>query len=368
MNTCDADEEPSRTRKKLKLSCSSPPSGLSLLPDEIVLSCLARVSKSDHASLSLVSKWHRSVVASPELYDFRSLLGFTENRIYLCLRIPPDPNPRWFTLSPKTLNLRLVPVRSYFYQPPEASCMVAHGCGIYIMGGKIDGRATSNVLFLDCRSHTWSTLPSMGMARYSAVAGVVDGRIYVFGGCEGRESGKWGEVFDPKQQTWDALPMPPPRCDFPLVCESIVIEEQKVVVMNGLGICLSYIPSESKWKKGYRDISGIKRCWHVIDNVVYCSLSGGQILWCEPSELEWNEKMEWREVMGLESLRDTLAASKMVNYGGGLEIWCAEISLEIRKKTCEIIGNIVWSEAVMTLDPPPHQHHCKILSALPLNL
>ncbi|KAL0728078.1 hypothetical protein Bca4012_024171 [Brassica carinata] len=349
MNPPDAEEEPSRTTKKLKLSFSSPtPSGLSLLPDEMVLSCLARVSKSDHASLSLVSKWHRSVVASPELYDFRSVLGFTENPIYLCLRIPPDPNPRW-----------------------------------------IGGRATSSVMFLDCRSHTWSTLPSMGMARYSAVAGVVDGKIYVFGGCDGRESGKWGEVFDPKQQTWDSLPMPPPQCDYPLVCESIVIEEEKVVVMDGSG------------------------------NVVYCTESGGRILWCEPSELEWNEKMEWREVMGLETLRETLAASKMVSYGGwvsdqweicrrsepilglGLgtmeidevfpghklsssgpnmlifwdvlaphnsEIWCAEISLERRKKTCEIIGTIVWSEAVMTLDPPPHQHHCKILSALPLNL
>ncbi|KAL0728079.1 hypothetical protein Bca4012_024172 [Brassica carinata] len=421
MNPPDAEEEPSRTTKKLKLSFSSPtPSGLSLLPDEMVLSCLARVSKSDHASLSLVSKWHRSVVASPELYYFRSVLGFTENPIYLCLSIPPDPNPRWFTLSPqKTPNRRLVPVQSYFYQPPEASSMVAHGCGIYIMGGRIGGRATSSVMFLDCRSHTWSTLPSMGMARYSAVAGVVDGKIYVFGGCDGRESGKWGEVFDPKQQTWDSLPMPPPQCDYPLVCESIVIEEEKVVVMDGSGVCLTYIPSENKWKKGYRELSGIKRCWHVIENVVYCSESGGRILWCEPSELEWNEKMEWREVMGLETLRETLAASKMVSYGGwvsdqweicrrsepilglGLgtmeidevfpghklsssgpnmlifwdvlaphnsEIWCAEISLERRKKTCEIIGTIVWSEAVMTLDPPPHQHHCKILSALPLNL
>ncbi|WZZ24441.1 hypothetical protein YC2023_007842 [Brassica napus] len=366
MNTCDAEEEPSRTTKKLKPSFSSSPSGLSLLPDEMVLSCLARVSKSDHASLSIVSKWHRSVVASPELYDFRSLLGFTENRIYLCLRIPPDPNPRW-----------------------------------------IGGRATSSVLFLDCRSHTWSTLPSMGMARYSAVAGVVDGKIYVLGGCDGRESGKWGEVFDPKQQTWDALPMPPPQCDYPLVCESIVIEEEKLVVMNGSGICLSYIPSDGKWKKGFRDISGIKRCWHVIENVVYCSESGGRILWCEPSELEW-------EVMGLEALSDTLAASKLVNYGGRvsdqweicrrsepilglglwtveideilpghklsnsgpnilifwdvlapqkLEIWCAEISLERRKKTCEIIGNIVWSEAVMTLDPPPHQHHWGVIES-----
>ncbi|KAG2249649.1 hypothetical protein Bca52824_089277 [Brassica carinata] len=326
MNTCDAEEEPSRTTKKLKPSFSSSPSGLSLLPDEMVLSCLARVSKSDHASLSIVSKWHRSVVASPELYDFRSLWA------------SPKTHLAWWLMVVGSTHLH-------------------HGCR----------------------------------------GGVVDGKIYVLGGCDGRESGKWGEVFDPKQQTWDALPMPPPQCDYPLVCESIVIEEEKLVVMNGSGICLSYIPSDGKWKKGL----GISP-----------ELKGVGI------ELEW-EVMEWREVMGLEALSDTLAASKLVNYGGRvsdqweicrrsepilglglwtveideilpghklsncgpnmlifwdvlapqkLEIWCAEISLERRKKTCEIIGNIVWSEAVMTLDPPPHQHHCKILSALPLNL
>ncbi|KAF3530837.1 hypothetical protein DY000_02036976 [Brassica cretica] len=168
----------------------------------------------------------------------------------------------------------------------------------------------------------------MGMARYSAVAGVVDGKIYVLGGCDGRESGKWGEVFDPKQQTWDALPMPPPQCDYPLVCESIVIEEEKLVVMNGSGICLSYIPSDGKWKKGFRDISGIK------------SESGGRILWCEPSELEW-EVMEWREVMGLEALSealsDTLAASNLVNYGGRVsDQW------EICRRSEPILGLGQW--------------------------
>ena len=156
MNPCE--EEPSSRTKKLKFC---PRSGLSLLPEEMVLSCMA-------------------LLLTPELYNLRTLSGCTENLIYLCLSIPPEPNPRWFvTLSLKTLDRRLVPVRSYFYQPPEASCMVAHGCGIYIMGGRVGGRASSSVMFLDCRSHTWSTLPSMGVPRFSAVAGVVDGKRFL---------------------------------------------------------------------------------------------------------------------------------------------------------------------------------------------
>ncbi|WZZ20171.1 hypothetical protein YC2023_121558 [Brassica napus] len=217
----------------------------------------------------------------------------------------------------------------------------------------------------------------MGVARYSAVAGVVDGKVYIFGGCDDRNSSKWGEVFDPKKQTWDALPMPPPYYSLPTMCESIAIEDEKVVSMNGALTC-------------------------------------GRILWRESHEWE-----EWREVMGLESLRETLAASKLVNYAGRLwdlwesnkplmlaqgleitelneklpghklsnsgnnnmlifwdvlapnklEIWCAEVSLERHKETCQIRGNILWSQAIMTLDPPPpHQLHCHILYTSPLNL
>ncbi|KAL0655947.1 hypothetical protein Bca4012_076531 [Brassica carinata] len=186
MSRCDAEEDPSQTKKRKQ----SPSSGL---PEEMVLSCLARVSRSEHASLSLVSKRHRSLLTTPELYKFRTLLGCTENLIHLCLRIPPDPNPGWFTLSLKPLDRRLVPVRSYFYQPLDAASMVAHGCGIYVMGGRIGGRASSSVMFLDCRSHTWSTLPSMGVPRYSAASGVVDGKIYILGGCDDRNSSRWGE-------------------------------------------------------------------------------------------------------------------------------------------------------------------------------
>ncbi|CAF2032672.1 hypothetical protein HID58_078785 [Brassica napus] len=164
MNPCDVEEEPSRT-KKLKLFTSSP-SGLALLPDEMVLSCLARVSRSDHASLSLVSKWHRSVMGW--LWD------------------------QWETCRREEL-------------------MLALGLGRLEIDEIFPGHKLSN--------------------------------------------------------------------------------------------------------------SG--------PNMV--------IFW------------------------DVLAPHK-------LEIWFAEITLERRKDKGEIRGNIVWSEAVMTLDPPPHQHGCKILYALPLNL
>ncbi|KAL0800788.1 hypothetical protein Bca101_055963 [Brassica carinata] len=97
----------------------------SSLPDAVALSIVARLTRLDHAALSLVSKRHRSLVASPELCSTRSLIGCTEATLYVCLNIMPDTNPSWFIL----------------------------------------------------------TLPSMKMARASASANVIDGKIYVFGGC-----------------------------------------------------------------------------------------------------------------------------------------------------------------------------------------
>ncbi|CAG7909232.1 unnamed protein product [Brassica rapa] len=166
------------------------------------------------------------------------------------------------------------------------------------------------LLFL---SHQIVCIDGIGGRATSTVAGVVDGKVYIFGGCDDRNSSKWGEVFDPKKQTWDALPMPPPYYSLPTMCESIAIEDEKVVSMNGALTCISYIPSESKWKIGNQETSELNRCWHLIENVVYCCELGGRILWREAHEWE-----EWREVMGLESLRETLAASKLVNYAGRL--------------------------------------------------
>lgn len=179
-------------------------------------------------------------------------------------------------------------------------------------------------------------------------------------------------------------------------------------IQNGRG--LFYLPGQGIWKRGKFSFEADMKGYHMIDNVMYCCVASGLVLWCEAEELEWREPdtegIEWNVVMGLESLRDVLSASKLVNYGEqisdfwesdhiedelhghklsnsghnmllywdvlspeSLEIWCAEISLERCEYTGEIWGNIEWSQPLLTLDPPPPNHqHCKILYSLSLNL
>ncbi|KAL1190418.1 F-box/kelch-repeat protein [Cardamine amara subsp. amara] len=168
-----AAEEPPHKRKKLSLVLTkidrklsdekmsparSPSSSLSLarsplsswsllssLPDEMILSCLARVSRSDQAAMSLVSKSYRSLMASPELYKTRSVLGCVENCficLYVCLLTPPDPSPRWFI---HRRGKPLFPIPSLPSQAPEASSVVVLDWGIYVIGGSIKGRPISDV-------------------------------------------------------------------------------------------------------------------------------------------------------------------------------------------------------------------------------
>ena len=120
------------------------------------MNCLAFVPRLDHGSLYLVSKLHRSLMLSPELYQARSLMGRTEHCIYLCLRNASDPFVRWYAFYPKAAAVNhpspLVPIRPHLYQPPAASSVVAHGWGIYVIGGMIGGKRSSRVFFHDVSS------------------------------------------------------------------------------------------------------------------------------------------------------------------------------------------------------------------------
>ncbi|XP_010490335.1 PREDICTED: putative F-box/kelch-repeat protein At3g24610 [Camelina sativa] len=348
---------------------------LSSIPDAVALSIFARVSRLDHAALSLVSPRYRSLVVSPDLYTTRSLMGCTEMSLYVCLSSPP-PGPvttRWLICrlgKPRdaknmTTN-RLCLLPSSPSQPSESSVVVLEW-GIYVIGGKINGKNTSSVLVLDCRTHKWHQVSSMGVARASAAAGVVDGKIYVSGGCKDMDS------WDPKTQSWNILPSPGWNQSHDLIRGSVVVDDNLYAVNKG-GNSVYYSPNEGE--------------------LLYCCDTMGYLFWCEAEKLKCHESegMVWTKVKGLKTLRRNVSGydsrsrtvpfdgeieelptsytfeagvSKLSNFGGnivvfwdivvvglneGLEIWCAEISLE-RREPGEIWGKIEWSEAVMTTDP-----------------
>ncbi|CAA7047224.1 unnamed protein product [Microthlaspi erraticum] len=83
----------------------SPPQSCTFLslPYDLLLTCVARISRLYYPSLSLVSKTFRSLLDSPELYKERSRLGQTESCLYVC--VSHTNANRWYTLR-KLLNPR----------------------------------------------------------------------------------------------------------------------------------------------------------------------------------------------------------------------------------------------------------------------
>ncbi|CAN7129348.1 unnamed protein product [Brassica rapa subsp. narinosa] len=385
--------EESRPQKKRRNEKASPRWWWSL-PDAVALSIVARLTRLDHAALSLVSKRHRSLVASPELCRARSLIGCTEASLYVCLNIMPDPNPSWFVLT-RNRQLRQIPSNPYQPLRSSSSSFLVVDWGIYVIGGIVNGNPTPDVWFLDCYSHTWHPVPSMKMARASASANVIDGKIYVFGGC--RDEASSAEVFDPKTQTWRNFISPIG------IQQSVVVQGKKIYAVDEEDQSFCSLPSECpSWTSGKRDCKpGNRNDWCAIGDLLFCRGTRGRILWCEPDELDW------KEVKGLEELQESFFCglrhvmdygkkvyepckpterkvkydiSKLscnssgnivifwntqLEYPEGLELKSAEISFE-RHQESEIWGKIEWSGVILRDDPLSHSYSLNVLFSAPV--
>ncbi|KAJ4869318.1 F-box/kelch-repeat protein [Raphanus sativus] len=108
---------------------SQAPSLITSIPEDI----LARVPRCEYQSLSLVSKQFRSLVSSPELYIRRSLLGFSEHRLYVFLYDDKSRDQSLYVLSRKPNGkCRLVLIHLVPAMNPEAR-FLAVGSSIYVI-------------------------------------------------------------------------------------------------------------------------------------------------------------------------------------------------------------------------------------------
>ncbi|EOA12339.1 hypothetical protein CARUB_v10007907mg [Capsella rubella] len=211
----------------------------------------------------------------------------------------------------------------------------------------------------------------MRVARTSAAVKVVEGKIYVFGGCQEVDSPNRAEVFDPKTQTWDTLPLPEDpeiRKNTSMIDNSVVIEG-KVYAVDEEDQSFFYLPREGIWRRGNRDSKrGNRMDWCAIGKLLYCFGTRGKIMWCEPDELDgkevkgldvvqWcvfalkanncamDETLAWKLHMtenGLSRLSSNSRGNIVVFWKvhiprtERLELWSAEISLERRE------GGDIW--------------------------
>ncbi|VVB13007.1 unnamed protein product [Arabis nemorensis] len=334
---------------------SPPPNLFSSLPYDVVLNILARISRFHRPTLSLVSRSFRSLIASRELDATRTRIGKTEDCVYVCLDLNQNQriNPRWFALAPTPKQQRSVPIPSFPYVYPKSPTVVSNGSELYIIGGyakRRTGRRSKSVFLLDCRSHQWSKLKNMRVGRPNPAAEVIDGKIYVIGGCLSNKSEDWGEVYDIKTQTWE-----------PLSPETLALTAQKSVVPGRLvmgGKVYDMNGLELNCRKHIRLVE--------MDKNVFCQIlvSGGKLMWRDAKE-----DLEWGKVLGLEEMSTNYFVSMSNSCGGtrvivwwekDLEIWCAEVSferyrfedpwgiweIEVSHRSEQLWGVVEWSKSV----------------------
>ncbi|CAA7059915.1 unnamed protein product [Microthlaspi erraticum] len=384
-------------REKKEPSSESAPNPS--LPHDLVLSCIARVSRLYYPTLSLVSKSFRSLIASPELYKARSLLGHTESCLYVCIQVLGDNSPNWYTLCRKPNKttksssgyvLAAVPVPDAPLALLSGSGLVAVGSNIYNIGGSdLNSMAEgsySRVTVLDCRSHTLSEAPSLRVALRSLSASVVDRNIYVVGSCRAGDTDLKNsyQVLDTKAQVWDHVPCG--ETEVVGIDKTVSFKDKFHVVgrsKDGGRKVVAYDPKERKWEAVDRHVG-----WF-IDPGASCEI--GNVLYAtsrclEERVLVWydTEETMWRNVTGLvglpkltclwesEAFRFNDFGGKMgflwegeafrFNYSGFLQkkIWFAEIALE-RRSSCEIWGKVEWFYHVLTV--PATSWVIKVLSA-----
>ncbi|XP_010495192.1 PREDICTED: F-box/kelch-repeat protein At5g49000-like [Camelina sativa] len=274
----------------------------------------------------------------------------------------------------------------YAYPAPVAgSCFVQDEWGIYVIGGLVDGKPTSEVTFFYCTDHTVCRATPMKMARSGASASLIDKKkIYVFGGCcdDAADSSKWAEVYDLETVTWEFVSVVTPK--MPLkIQQSVVMDDMKHVYgVDEDGQIFNFSSSECKFEAaedGRTESNPENRNdWLKADHqALFCRGTGGRILWRFPFQ------SDWQEVKGLEELQQRHSGFDIIKFcfydhermaifwearpqcpDQNLELWYAEfiITKSLNKKSdlWELFANIKWSGAVLSSDSSS--------STVPLNL
>ncbi|XP_026387393.1 F-box/kelch-repeat protein SKIP6-like [Papaver somniferum] len=333
------------------------------LPNDISLHCIARVPHIHHSNLSLVSKSWNSLLRSHLFFNTRFNLNYTQTLLFFIIRIH-NSSLKWYFFDPKNPKL-------LFSVPPNpvqsiGSAFVVLGHDIYVIGGSVHDIPSPNVWVFDSRFKKWELGPAMSVGRKFAAAGVVNGKIYVTGGClidSLSESTQWAEVFDPAVGKWEAVVPNPSPSQVNVMEKDIhrcaVIGDKLYAMTHRLAVV--YDTKELSWS----DVkSKINLGWRGRDTaVVDGTLFSYDYLIGEIRGFDENVGC-WRKLKGLDSGLDKfLCGATMANVGGNLcvlwqrstwnenetEIWCAEIST--RKGSCggELWGSVVWSKRILVV-------------------
>ena len=333
-----------------RMSKEAPSWSFSSLPDDIILNVLARVPRRYQPILSCVSKKLRSLVRSSELQITRSLRGKGDRfyvgfkKAYSCSSYVTWDSYHWFTFTESHHRLASIPFPSSPLKPYSTTPIMV-GTDIYIVGG------SRNMWILDTRSGKLLRGPKSPVFRDRAAVGLVNDKIYIFGGTcpKSYYEDIQAQAFDLNTQTWQLAPNPSVKVNS--INNSVVTPAlgRKIYVMSGKNVIV-YDTRDGTCDEIIRaeDFNSQTIC--VVDNVLYMHYHDVGLMWYE------SKAKEWRVVHGLK-FKGYFSNIKMAEYNGKLaflwhsvnngEVWCSMIAL-YGSSNVAIRGLVEWSDRLLS--------------------
>ena len=187
-----------------------------ILPEHVVLSCLARLPREDHDAVADASVGFRAIMRSERFLKARRAEEITEEALVVvgdCFMALVSGRV-WRRLVPMSAEMRILG-GLHFGGVARAGTAVI-GSELFLAGGMKQNSTYAGVSVYDAVDDEWFTIPLSSAypqgARRELFAVGCAGRLYVGGLC--RDDHEWRillQSFDPDAQRWvDMPPMPPP--------------------------------------------------------------------------------------------------------------------------------------------------------------
>ena len=187
-----------------------------ILPEHVVLSCLARLPREDHDAVADASVGFRAIMRSERFLKARRAEEITEEALVVvgdCFMALVSGRV-WRRLVPMSAEMRILG-GLHFGGVARAGTAVI-GSELFLAGGMKQNSTYAGVSVYDAVDDEWFPIPLSSAypqgARRELFAVGCAGRLYVGGLC--RDDHEWRillQSFDPDAQRWvDMPPMPPP--------------------------------------------------------------------------------------------------------------------------------------------------------------
>lgn len=351
---------------KIEVDCplqSVEPSLIPGLPDDVALSCLARVPRKYHSVLNCVSKRWRELVASEEWFSYRLNHHLEETRIYSLCRDKSEQlcicalDPDQFRKGWK----RIHGLPGSFLRRKGVGFEVL-GKKIYLFGGCgwIED-ATDEVYSYDASMNTWTRAAPLSTARCFFAHEALDGKIYAIGGLGSKSSDphSW-DIYDSQTNSWSSHVDPNviPDIEDSVIMDGKIYIRARISAVSSQVNAVVYDPSSRTWQPAVPDMA----CWCgpavVIDGVLYVldQNSGVRLMMWQKDMRAWMGLRRFSEHLVRPPCRLVAIGKKIFVIGKGL----TTVMFDVDSASC--VDGVLVSSSVSMINCDDEVISCKYLA------